>query len=129
MACPFCEPGRFDRDTIAAFDLFHNRGVHLTKQQARCMAALLGKNGTITTDTMIAAVWGEDSEPENSEGVLRVQISKCRKKIDEAGLPWQIRSTFGLGYALDKNDHGILRRVAVSLSFLLLCLPAVWKLA
>ena len=120
MACPFCEPSRFEKDVIAAHDLFYERGVRLTGQQARCMAALLGKDGTIRVDMLMAAIWGERDEPENAQQVLRVQITKCRKKITEAGLPWKIHSTFGLGYALDRSGGKQLRAIAVSL-LLTLC--------
>ena len=128
MACPFCEPSRFEKDVIAAHDIFHERGVRLTKQQARCMAALLAKDGTVTIDMLMAAIWGEHDEPENAEQVLRVQLTKCRKKITEAGLPWTIHSTFGLGYALDRSGGKQLKTVAVSLLLMLCAIYPVSKL-
>jgi len=115
MACPFCEPGRFQKDVIETYDLFHRRGVHLTRQENLAMTALLARNGVVTMDNMIAAMWGERDEPGDVTQVVRVQVTKCRKKIEAAGLPWKIHSAFGVGYALDKNEGKRIRGMAVSL--------------
>ena len=116
MACPFCEPGLVRDESLEAVEFFHRRGVHLSPNEAICLSVLMKGPGIVRSTTLINYMWGSDPNggPDDVQNNLKVYISKCRHKIKQAKLPWDLRVIHGTGYVLEKT--------AVSLSFILLCI-------
>jgi len=130
MTCPYCETGKSERQVVETWDFFHSYGVDLTRQQVRIMAELLSKQGAVRTESIIGALWYDapNGEPEYAENIIKVHISKVRKKIAEANMPFQIKPIWGIGYqairevrSAEHSQGKVLKSIAVSLIFMLLC--------
>ena len=105
-ACPHCELGQFEREVLETMDFFYDRGVALTKQQGRLMAAIFGKKGVVRTESLINAIWYDcpNGEPEYAENIIKVHLSKIRKKAAAAGLLLRIQPFWGVGYAAERPE-------------------------
>lgn len=123
MPCPFCEPSGFEKRVIEIIETFDERGAHLTKQEARCLAALMEKKGIVTKEALISAMWYDDPDggPLSAEAHMKVVIYKIRAKIKKNDMPWTIRPVFGVGYVLIIEDEGrALKVLATNLTATLL---------
>jgi DNA-binding response OmpR family regulator len=125
MTCPHCELGRFEREVTETFDAFFAHGIILTKQQTRLMAKLYHDRGVSRTESLISAIWYDvpTGEPEYAENIIKIHISKVRKKIRATGAPFKITPVWGLGYTFERPPEGkVLRAVGASLALTLLCI-------
>jgi DNA-binding response OmpR family regulator len=77
-------------------------GLDLTKSQARLLGAMRGKLGhTFTKDDLMNALYFDrPDEPEPK--IVDVFICKLRKKL--IGTGWEIKTTFGTGYRLERTE-------------------------
>jgi len=82
--------------------IFAARGVVLSPQQAALLNALLGRERLVTYRALAEALWGDDPEggPLNAQGDIRAALTKLRRKIGAAGIPWVIENCHGVGYRL-----------------------------
>lgn len=82
--------------------IFAARGVALAPQQAILLDALLGRERLIGYRALAEALWGADPEggPLDAEGHIRAAISKLKRRIAAAGVPWRIENVYGVGYRL-----------------------------
>lgn len=87
-------------DLADLLDLFTDRGSHLSLTEARLILALKGRSGSVSFDSLIDTLWGDDPDggPLSARDELKVMASHCRKRIKKAGLPWKIQNTYGFGY-------------------------------
>jgi two-component system KDP operon response regulator KdpE len=84
--------------------LVNNNRIHLTKNEFKILALLCRHSGKVVThDFIIKAVWGPRSY--NETGILRVNITNLRKKIEENPLlPQYIQTENGIGYRVGENE-------------------------
>jgi len=82
--------------------IFAARGVVLSPQQAVLLNALLGRERFVSYETLAEALWGDDPEggPLDARGQIRAALSKLRRGIAAAALPWRIENCYGTGYRL-----------------------------
>ena len=122
MTCPFCEPGRVKDDALETVEFFHEKGVHLSPNESVCLSVLMKNTGIVRSTFLIDSMWGADpgGGPDDVQNNLKVYISKCRQKIKQAKLPWNLRVIFGTGYILEKTAVSlILTLSAIPISHLL----------
>jgi len=98
--CPMCERKweGWDQASLDTRRYFQLRGIHLTSNEGRIVAALVKKQRPLSNESLYDVLWGDDVDggPEFAENCLKVAISKIRKKI--AGLPFSIETIWGKGY-------------------------------
>ncbi len=126
--CPTCGQGcsreiqdALDSRTLAVMSLFLQKGVSLTKGEARVLAALRGKNRPISRNLLMDQVYGLGPDADYPDDkIIDVWICKLKPKIRKANLPWKIVTHWGLGYELEEEKSGqMLRRTACALMILL----------
>ena len=123
MTCPHCEFGKFERQVNETFNAFFAYGITLTNQQTRLMTPLYHIKGVCRTESLINAIWYDvpTGEPDYAENIIKVHISKIRKKINVVGAPFKITPVWGMGYTFEGQPEGkVLRAVGVSLAAALL---------
>ena len=72
--------------------------VRSLKQRAILAALALRASEVVSTDRLIAALWGEEPPPA-ARNSLEAHVSRLRKMLDEAGAPADVLRTQAPGYA------------------------------
>ncbi len=128
MECPTCGQPSFrgtrdslDQRALAMKSLFLQRGVELTKGEARVLAILRGKNRPISRNLIMDQMYWDRSDGEfPDDKIIDVWICKVKPKIQKAKLPWRVLTHWGLGYQLEEeNPSKSLKRIACTLMILL----------
>ena len=81
----------------------------LSGQLRRLLGGLLvHRNGEVSRDDLIEIVWGQDSEPVDAEGSLRLYISRLRRALAavEGGADEAVVTTPG-GYRLNVSAEAV----------------------
>ncbi len=95
-------------DLVVEFDthtvLMCNKQIHLTKNEFRILSLLCKNSGKLLThEFIIKTIWGPRSG--NETGILRVNITNLRKKIEKNPLiPQYIKTENGIGYRVPKSE-------------------------
>lgn len=77
--------------------VYHGEKTELTKNEFRILQTLMENSGKIVSrDTLMSRLWETDCYID--ENALSVNISRLRKKLENAGLHDYIRTKSGLGY-------------------------------
>ena len=78
--------------------------VHLTKNEFKILSLLCRHSGKVLTyDFIIKSVWGPRNA--DSTGILRVNVTNLRKKIEKDPLhPEYIFTENGIGYKIAQNE-------------------------
>ncbi len=77
-----------------------DRRVELTKNEFRILQTLLENKGkTVTRDTLMARLWESDSFVDDN--TLTVNVTRLRKKLEQAGLYDFIATKKGMGYLVE----------------------------
>lgn len=86
--------------------IFADRGVALAPQQAILLDALLGRERLVSYAALADALWGAhaDGGPLDTESHIRAGVSKLRRRIATAGVPWRIENVYGIGYRLRYHE-------------------------
>ena len=80
--------------------LYDSQKIELTKNDFRIMQLLMENIGRVVTrEEMMERLWESDSFVDDN--TLTVNITRLRKKLDDAGLPDFIKTKKGLGYMVD----------------------------
>lgn len=81
---------------------FRVRGVNLWPQELYILSALYRWDGLVTNSRLIDVLYGDDPDggPETADVVVKVVVSRIRKKIKKAGLHWTIETFAAQGYRL-----------------------------
>ncbi|MDO4299300.1 MAG: response regulator transcription factor [Lachnospiraceae bacterium] len=78
---------------------FEGRRIELTKNDYRILQALLEQKGKIVSrDTLMQKLWETDCFVD--ENTLTVNMTRLRKKLEQAGLPDFITTKKGMGYLI-----------------------------
>jgi DNA-binding response OmpR family regulator len=101
--CPTCGNAVPNRELIVSLEtntvLFDGNCARLTGQQAEILDILATASPrTVTTDGLIAGLYGRAGEPASCCSLIRTQMSKIRRKIAALGL--EIKHTPPRGYTL-----------------------------
>ncbi len=76
---------------------YEGRRVELTKNEFRILQTLLENKGKVVSrDTLMTRLWQQDSYVE--ENTLTVNVTRLRKKLEDAGLRDFIATRVGVGY-------------------------------
>lgn len=98
--CPMCEQkwSGWGRASLDTREYFQRRGIHLTDNEGRVVAALVKNGRPLSRQNLFDVLWGDDLDggPELADNCLKVCISKIRKKI--VGIPFKIDTIWGRGY-------------------------------
>jgi DNA-binding response OmpR family regulator len=79
---------------------FQGQKIDLTKNEFRILQTLMENKGKIVSrDTLMVKLWQDDCYVE--ENTLTVNITRLRRKLDQAGLPGFITTKVGSGYLID----------------------------
>lgn len=126
MECPICgshyEPGLYQVKLSDMRAKFLERGVDLSNSEARVLSAIYRRNRPVPRAMLMDALYGHDANggPDSGEKILEQFVLRARRKIKQAGLPWEIITVRGFGYELREADTApTLKRVAISLSIAL----------
>ena len=80
--------------------LYNSQKIELTKNDFRILQLLMENIGRVVTrEEMMERLWESDSFVDDN--TLTVNITRLRKKLDDAGLPDFIKTKKGLGYMVD----------------------------
>ncbi len=136
--CPTCgqECSRtiqddLDSQTLSMMSLFLQKGVKLSKGEARVLAALRGRNRPVSRNLLMDRIYGLSPDADcPDDKIIDVWICKVKPKIKQTGLPWKIVTHWGLGYELEEDKAPqTLRRVALGVTAcLLLAHPVLGRL-
>lgn len=86
-------------DLNGDFLLFNNKKIELTKNEFRILQILFENSGKVVTrDAIMTRLWESDSFIDDN--TLTVNITRLRKKLEEAGLENFILTRKGQGYTL-----------------------------
>lgn len=98
--CPMCEKkwSGWGRASLDTREYFQRRGIHLTDNEGRVVAALVKNGRPLSRANLFDVLWGDDVDggPELADNCLKVCVSKLRKKIN--GIPFGIETIWGRGY-------------------------------
>lgn len=84
-------------DTTLSYD---NQKISLTKNDYKILQTLMENKGKIVSrDTLMTKLWETDCYVD--ENTLTINISRLRKKLDQAGLTNFIATRKGLGYVIE----------------------------
>ncbi len=84
-------------DTTLSYD---NQKISLTKNDYKILQTLMENKGKIVSrDTLMTKLWETDCYVD--ENTLTINISRLRKKLDQAGLTNFITTRKGLGYVIE----------------------------
>ena len=76
--------------------------VELTRNECRILQLLLEHKGEIVSrDALMTRLWESDSFVD--ENTLTVNVTRLRKKLEQAGLPGLIRTKKGVGYVVEEG--------------------------
>ena len=76
--------------------------IELTKNEFRILQMLLENRGKIVTrEELMTRLWQSDLYVE--ENTLTVNVTRLRKKLEQAGLPGLIRTKKGVGYVVEEG--------------------------
>lgn len=79
---------------------YENTKVELTKNEYRILQSLMSKAGEIVSrDEIIRALWEDDSFVDDN--TLTVNVTRLRRKLEEAGLKDFIKTKKGIGYVVE----------------------------
>lgn len=99
----FKEQGRLLEHEGAVLNLndatltYQEERIELTKNEYRILQCLMSRAGEIVSrDEIIRALWEDDSFVDDN--TLTVNVTRLRKKLEEAGLRDYIRTKKGIGY-------------------------------
>ncbi len=119
-----CSPTTQDShesQAAAIRSLFLQRGVEVTKGEARFLAVLRGRNRPVARTHIMDLLYGFRADGEcPEEKILDVWVCKIKPKIEKSKLPWKLVTHYGLGYELREGQtKPILFRTACALMILL----------
>ena len=81
---------------------FAGAHVELTKNELRILQSLMEKHGRVVSrDELMMRLWQTDSFVD--ENTLTVNVTRLRKKLENAGLHGFIKTRKGLGYIVDEE--------------------------
>jgi DNA-binding winged helix-turn-helix (wHTH) protein len=75
-----------------------DRSVHLTPAQANLLRAMA--DGCSTYAELWSRMWPDPDQEPNSDSILKVQVSKLRKRLNDNGFQPLIGTLWGRGYKL-----------------------------
>ena len=79
---------------------YQGRRIELTKNDFRILQMLLENKGKVVSrDTLMTKLWQMDSYVE--ENTLTVNVTRLRKKLEQAGLKDFIKTKIGSGYIVE----------------------------
>lgn len=74
--------------------------IELTKNEHRILQVLLERKGkTVSRETLMMRLWESDSYVDDN--TLTVNVTRLRKKLEQAGLPGFITTKKGVGYLIE----------------------------
>ena len=75
--------------------------VELTKNEWKILQLLLEQKGKVVSrQALMARLW--ESDAFIGENTLTVNVTRLRKKLEQAGLPQLIRTKKGVGYVVEE---------------------------
>lgn len=91
----------YDRHSV----IISGEKIHLTKNEFKILELLCRYSGKVLTyDFIIKSVWGPQAV--NSNGILRVNVTNLRKKIEKnSQSPLYLFTENGVGYRAAENQH------------------------
>lgn len=79
---------------------YHGQRIDLTKNEFRILQALMEHKGKVVSrEALMQRLWETDSFVD--ENTLTVNVTRLRKKLDQAGLHDFIRTKVGMGYLIE----------------------------
>ena len=79
---------------------FQGEKIELTRNEFRILQTLMENKGKVVSrDTLMIKLWESDAYVE--ENTLNVNITRLRKKLDNAGLEGFIKTKAGSGYIIE----------------------------
>ena len=79
---------------------YEGERIELTKNEYRILQILMSKTGEIVSrDEIMRALWEDDSFVDDN--TLTVNVTRLRKKLEEAGLSGYIKTKKGIGYVVE----------------------------
>ncbi len=87
-------------DTSSGILNYQGQRIELTKNEWRILQVLLENKGkAVSRDTLMARLWESDSFIDDN--TLTVNVTRLRRKLEEAGLENFIRTKKGVGYLVE----------------------------
>lgn len=79
---------------------YQNERIELTKNEYRILQILMSRIGEIVSrDEIMRALWEDDSFVDDN--TLTVNVTRLRKKLEEAGISGYIKTKKGIGYVVE----------------------------
>lgn len=79
---------------------WQNKRIELTKNEYRILQILMSRTGEIVSrDEIMRALWEDDSFVDDN--TLTVNVTRLRKKLEEAGISGYIKTKKGIGYVVE----------------------------
>lgn len=79
---------------------YEGERIELTKNEYRILQILMARKGEIVSrDEIMRALWEDDSFVDDN--TLTVNVTRLRKKLEEAGLSGYIKTKKGIGYVVE----------------------------
>lgn len=79
---------------------YQNERIELTKNEYRILQILMSRIGKIVSrDEIMRALWEDDSFVDDN--TLTVNVTRLRKKLEEAGISGYIKTKKGIGYVVE----------------------------
>lgn len=79
---------------------YEGERIELTKNEYRILQILMSRTGEIVSrDEIMRALWEDDSFVDDN--TLTVNVTRLRKKLEEAGLSGYIKTKKGIGYVVE----------------------------
>lgn len=79
---------------------YQNERIELTKNEYRILQLLMSRIGEIVSrDEIMRALWEDDSFVDDN--TLTVNVTRLRKKLEEAGISGYIKTKKGIGYVVE----------------------------
>ena len=82
-------------------DIFADHDIHLTRQEARFLDILLGRERLVLHQDIMSLLWNkEDGGPLEGHRTLSVFAYRCRRKIRKGGIAWSLENVPRQGYRI-----------------------------